>query len=139
MKNLTLFDGVILCVCVCVCVCVRACMRARACVLLGHVQIRDHPCTVALQASLRGSLRISEGSNLCLLHLLHWQAYSVPLAAPGKPYSPGRWQENHRYLVNAFSKVPYKISMKISWTRQKHVEWAIENVAEFELNDIELR
>ena len=25
------------------------------------------------------------GSNLCLLHLLHWQADSLPLAPPGKP------------------------------------------------------
>ena len=26
-----------------------------------------------------------QGSNLCLLHLLHWQAYSLPLAPPGNP------------------------------------------------------
>ena len=25
------------------------------------------------------------GSNLCLLHLLHWQADSLPLVPPGKP------------------------------------------------------
>ena len=27
----------------------------------------------------------TQGSNLRLLHLLHWQASSVPLAPPGKP------------------------------------------------------
>ena len=28
---------------------------------------------------------LTQGSNLCLLHLLHWQADSLPLAPPGKP------------------------------------------------------
>ena len=28
---------------------------------------------------------LTQGSNPCLLHLLHWQALSVPLAPPGKP------------------------------------------------------
>ena len=28
---------------------------------------------------------LTHGSNLCLLHLLHWQACSLPLAPPGKP------------------------------------------------------
>ena len=27
----------------------------------------------------------TQGSNLCLLHLLHWQMGSLPLAPPGKP------------------------------------------------------
>ena len=27
----------------------------------------------------------TQGSNPCLLHLLHWQAGSLPLAPPGKP------------------------------------------------------
>ena len=27
----------------------------------------------------------TQGSNLCLLHLLHWQADSLPLAPPRKP------------------------------------------------------
>ena len=29
----------------------------------------------------------TQGLNLCLLHLLHWQAGSLPLAPPGKPCS----------------------------------------------------
>ena len=32
----------------------------------------------------QGIFRI-QGSNTCLLHLLHWQADSLPLATPGKP------------------------------------------------------
>ena len=27
----------------------------------------------------------TQGSNLCLLHILHWQVGSLPLAPPGKP------------------------------------------------------
>ena len=34
-------------------------------------------------SSFRGS---SQGSNPCLLHLLHWQVDSLPLAPPGKPF-----------------------------------------------------
>ena len=29
---------------------------------------------------------LTQGSNLCLLRLLHWQAGSLPLAPPGKPH-----------------------------------------------------
>ena len=32
----------------------------------------------------RGS-SLTQGSNPCLLHLLHWQANSLPLVLPGKP------------------------------------------------------
>ena len=38
------------------------------------------------------------GLNLCILHLLHWQAGSVPLAPPGKPKyvkSGGELTKNH--------------------------------------------
>ena len=31
----------------------------------------------------------TQGSNPCLLCLLHWQADSLPLAPPGKPYFIG--------------------------------------------------
>ena len=30
----------------------------------------------------------TQGSNLCLFHLLHWQAGSLPLVLPGKPHLP---------------------------------------------------
>ena len=36
-------------------------------------------------ALLQGILP-TQGSNLHLLHLLHWQVDSLPLAPPGKPY-----------------------------------------------------
>ena len=35
----------------------------------------------------RGS-SLTQGSNMCLLHLLHWQVGSLPLVPPGKPVSP---------------------------------------------------
>ena len=30
----------------------------------------------------------TQGLNLCFLCLLHWKAGSLPLAPPGKPYTP---------------------------------------------------
>ena len=33
---------------------------------------------------------LTQGSNLCLLHLLHWQAGFLPLAPPGKPINSNR-------------------------------------------------
>ena len=86
---------VLICACVCVCACV--CTRAQSC-----PTFRD-PWTVALQAPLsiefsmqeywsglpfptRGHLPnpgIKPVSNPCLLHLLHWQADSIPLCQVG--------------------------------------------------------
>ena len=40
---------------------------------------------VAIHSS-RGSSR-PRGSNPCLLHLLHWQVGSLPLAPPGSPWT----------------------------------------------------
>ena len=75
-------------------------MRAQ---LLSHVRLFATPWTAAHQAPLvHGILqaRILElvaifflqGIELHLLHLLHWQADSLPLAPPGKPnlYSEGK-------------------------------------------------
>ena len=36
--------------------------------------------------SLLQGILPTQGSNLCLLCLLHWQTDSLPLAPPGKPY-----------------------------------------------------
>ena len=41
----------------------------------------------------------TQGSNLCLLCLLHWQAGSLPLAPPGKPHGVTR----RRTFLPAFS------------------------------------
>ena len=58
-------------------------------------------CTVARQAPLSMGLsrqeywsglpcpppgNLPQGSKLCLLSLLHWQAVSLPLVPPGKPW-----------------------------------------------------
>ena len=36
--------------------------------------------------AMPSSRESSQGSNLCLLSLLHWQAVSLPLVPPGKPW-----------------------------------------------------
>ena len=96
--------------------------------LLSRVRLFATPWTAAYQAPPPMGFSRQE----------YWSG--VPLPSPlGKPYSPSRWRENHRHLVNVFNRVLYKISMKIPWTRQKHVEWVRENLEEFELNDIRVR
>ena len=88
---------------VCVCVCVYARALTHACVL-SRVQLFVTSWTVAHQAPLpmelprilewgaisysRGSYWPRQGSNLRLLHLLHWQAGSLPLVPPGKTFTP---------------------------------------------------
>ena len=44
---------------------------------------------VSYCAVLQGVL-VTQGLNLCLWSLLHWQASSLPLAPPGKPTAIGR-------------------------------------------------
>ena len=80
----------------CVCVCVRACM-------LSYAQLFVTPWTVAHQASLSmefsreeywsglpfptPGIFLTQGLNPHLLCLLYSQAYSLPLAPPGKPHN----------------------------------------------------
>ena len=87
-------------VCVCVCVCVRARARARA-RMLSRVWLFATSWTVARQVPcpwdfpgrnigvgcpffLQGIFP-TQRSNLCLLHLLHWQVDSFPLCHLGSP------------------------------------------------------
>ena len=72
------------------------------CQLLSHVRLFVTPWTIAHQAPLSMQIlqtRIlkwvvmpsskgifpAQGSNLHFLHLLHWQAGSLPIKLPGKP------------------------------------------------------
>ena len=71
---------------------------------LSHVQLFATPWTVARQAPLSMGFPKQEYSSglpfpspgdlptkavdLCLLGLLHWQAGSLPLVPPGKPFEP---------------------------------------------------
>ena len=43
----------------------------------------DKSAGVGCHALLQG-IFLTQGSNSCLLHFLHWQAGSLPLALPGK-------------------------------------------------------
>ena len=78
-----------MCVCVCVCVCVLCCVLCHViCVQLFAtpwtiVHQALHPwdfpgknTAVGCQALLQGIFP-TQGWNLCLLHLLHWQADSL--------------------------------------------------------------
>ena len=87
----------------CLCVCVHVCAQALA---QMHAQLCSTPCDpmncsqpgssihaisqatilewVAISSS-RGPSQ-SQGLNPHLLHLLHWQVGSLPLAPPGKPH-----------------------------------------------------
>ena len=49
---------------------------------------RQEYCEVGCRALLQGIFLI-QGSNLCLLSLLHWQADSLSTEPPGKPLSLG--------------------------------------------------
>ena len=54
---------------------------------------------VGCHAVLQG-LFPTQGSNLHLLHLLHWQAGSLPLALPGKPKSYTKKEKKTHIIVN---------------------------------------
>ena len=82
---------------------------------LSHFQLFATPWTVACQALLSMGFSRQEywsglpcpppgdipdlGIKLCLLHLLHWQAGSLPLALPGKPNSFLLWASLMAQLV----------------------------------------
>ena len=84
------------CVCVCVCVCVLGANSLQSCLTLCnpldcsppgssvHVNSPGRNTGVGCHALLQGVFP-TEGSNPLLLHLLLWQAGSLPLATPGKP------------------------------------------------------
>ena len=75
----------------------------------SHVQLFATPWTIACQAPLSMGFSRQEywsalhallqgifptqGSNPCLLHLLHWQVGSLPQVPPGKPKQGGSYPE----------------------------------------------
>ena len=82
------------------------------------VQLFATPCTIVCQAPLSmgfsrqeywsgllcpsPGIFLTQGSNLRLLSLLHWQAGSLPLAPPGKPTSGVR-STNSKRLYSRFN------------------------------------
>ena len=85
-----------------VCVCVCACMLSH----FSHVQLFCNPMDYSPQAplsmnspgkntgvgchALLQGILLTQGSNPYLLCLLHWQAGSLPLVPPGKPWKAGQ-------------------------------------------------
>ena len=69
------------------------------CSLAGSSVHGDSPgknTGVACHALLQGIFP-AQGLNLCFLYLLHWQAGSLSLAPPGKPYQS--WGKEQRRLL----------------------------------------
>ena len=54
----------------------------------------------------------NRGSNLNLLHLLHWQASSLP---PGKPYNIVYREKREEVKIKALQ--PYKMQPYVKWKR----------------------
>ena len=85
------------CVCVCVCVLTRMC----ACALFATSWAATYQAPQSMEFSrqeywsglpfLPQGVFPTQGSNLCLLHLLHWQADSLPLYHLGNPVSQDWW------------------------------------------------
>ena len=62
---------------------------------------------VCCHALLQG-IFLAQGSNLCLLCLLHWPAGSLPVGPPGKPRTT-IWSRN-----STFENIPKRIQSRIS-------------------------
>ena len=69
----------------------------------------------------------TQGSNRCLLRLLHWQVGSLPQAPPGKPKSKSRNLLINKFLLKATTKpkgsLPTKPSpfiLVLMWPQFKH-------------------
>ena len=59
---------------------------------------------------------LTQGSNMCLLYLLHWEADSLPLNLPGKPKYPIftiKYGVSHRLLKGTFSLPPKDPDLQI--------------------------
>ena len=103
------------------CVCVPSCFsRARLFATLWTISatlgcLRASPgenTGVGCCALLR-ALFLTQGSNPCLLHLVHWQRSSLPLGPPGKPnvcYHLFKFNtsENYKIWLKIFSSYKWK-------------------------------
>ena len=72
------------CVCVCAQSCLTLCDPMEPTSILCPWDFPDKNTGVGCHFLLQGIFPI-QGSNLNLLHLLHWQVGSLPLVPPGKP------------------------------------------------------
>ena len=75
---------IILCVCVCACVCVQSCLTLEPTRLLCPWNSPGKDSGVGCHFLLHVNFT-TQGSNLYLLHLLHWQASGLPAVPPGEP------------------------------------------------------
>ena len=73
--------------------CVQLCAQAVACQASLSMGFSRQEYGVGCHALLQG-IFLTEGSNLHLLCLLHWQVDSLPLVPPGKPIYIYRERQN---------------------------------------------
>ena len=89
---------VCVCICVCMCVCVHTCARDQSCLTLCNLMNCSLPgfsvhgifqARILEQVATSYSRGIfpTQGSNPCILPLLHWQVDSLPLALHAKPFN----------------------------------------------------
>ena len=94
--------------------------------VLSRVRLFGIPWSVARQAplsmdspgkntgvgchALLQEIFLTQGSNLYLLHLYHWQADSLPLAPTGKP------EDKHKRLENRSTSILYEYSIVLNLT-----------------------
>ena len=105
---------------------------------LSHVQFFVTPWTIACQAPLSigfsrqehwsglpfsspGDLS-NQGSNPCLLHLLHWQAGSLPIAPSGKPLHCCMWYKLVQPLWRTTGSFLKKQSIDNTWSSNSPLE-----------------
>ena len=62
---------------------------------------------------------LTQGSNLCLLHLLHWEAGPLRLAPPGKPVLGNRRE---------YFSLEYRKYMGSYWTHHRSGSWNPERL-----------
>ena len=57
---------------------------------------------------------LTQGSNSCRLHLLHWQVGSLPLAPPGKPSFFSKFPKHKAMATGSFRLTSYLILQRSS-------------------------
>ena len=124
------------CVCVCVCVCVCARAHAQLCLTVCdpmdcsppgssiHGILQQRILEWVAMPSSRGIFP-TQGSNLFLLHFLHWQADSLSLVPPGKPYltEPTVWYP----MQNCGSYYPTRLTFLYTWNLQNTINQLYSN------------
>ena len=99
--------------------CVHVCLVTQSCLTLCSPMDYSLPCSSVHGISqarqpewvaifLLWGIFLTQGSNPCLLSLLHWQGDSLPLAPPGKPYANYNLYFFYTYIHNIYFNQGYE-------------------------------